>query len=394
MFNHSLIAIENHIAQQTLQSAVNHPEVKALLFEAAIKLIESVLIPLRRAITDAGSYSALSRDYQKAFYNLAAELSLERHQHGAVLPEIKTSNEILGSAKLMHHMLDECERCLLQLRDIHSVAEILRVLKVIIQLAYVYHEGPAAWHGEEFAAVSSLVTHTKEESDIRITRPELGEAPMLALTTGIGQEQRDLALASEGKGYYCGKSHFGAVGMRARLQLLCQQYDKTKLPLFAEALLYYRIPLEASLRKDFNVYVTANETWFEKLARDPVTKQSHPLVASYSHSMSRSLVVMQDFKFFNTPEGRVDLNKAQLFANCILAFLIHAGHHSFFEAAEAYNRFIDYIALKTAPLPAPENGCAEELLPYYRVGSYSSFFHRYLSESASVDSPVCMFCRN
>ncbi len=391
MFSQPSISLENQIADQTLRAAASNSEVKQALYEGAVILINRVLIPVRAKLTLAGAYHNLAQPYQNAFFILASELSFERHQLGAVLPSIKSAKEILNSPDLMHHLLNECEKHLCALRDVLSVDEMVRVMKIFIQLTFIYNEFLTDLQSDEFNHLKDLLAYTKEELDIRLTRKELDEPAKYAITTGIARGEGDLALASEGVGYHCGKSHFGAVGMRARLEWICAQYDNKQHPDMAAAMRYYKIPLNPDERQPLDDYVNANETWFEKLARDPVTKQSHPLVASYSGSMARYLIVMHDIKCFTLPDGIFDFNKAQLLANCMLAFLLHAGHHSFFEVAEAYNRFIDCIALQMAPLPAVENGWAEELLPYYRVGCYGSFFHaslRFCSVSDGAEANV------
>jgi len=75
----------------------------------------------------------------------------------------------------------------------------------------------------------------------------------------------------------------------------------------------------------------------------------------------------------NKSDGTFDFDLTQMITNCLMAFLVHAGHHSVVEVAECYNRLLDYIAIDHLEQKGPSPTMVESLLPYFRIGSYHSF---------------------
>lgn len=99
---------------------------------------------------------------------------------------------------------------------------------------------------------------------------------------------------------------------------------------------YYNIPLERSERASIEVYAKKWQTYFEKLAIEPLTGEQFPLVAGLSRSTVRVLVSLQDMNAFSTPSGEINYGNIQILTNCIMAFMVHASHHSTIEVAEVY----------------------------------------------------------
>ena len=94
-------------------------------------------------------------------------------------------------------------------------------------------------------------------------------------------------------------------------------------------------------------------------------------------------------ELFLKTDGLFDLDKAQIFANCLMAYLVYCGHHSVLEIMEIWNRQLDFVAIErpeqlpigiipseTTTLPyMDETNAVERKLPYAVVGNYSNFLH-------------------
>lgn len=88
-------------------------------------------------------------------------------------------------------------------------------------------------------------------------------------------------------------------------------------------------------------------------------------------------------------ESQFDLDKSQIFANCVMAYLVYSGHHSFLEVAEIWNRQLDFVAIEhPEQLPSgvipneptderymEDADVPERKLPYAVAGNYSNFLH-------------------
>ena len=158
---------------------------------------------------------------------------------------------------------------------------------------------------------------------------------------------------------------------------------------------YYKIPLDPSSRQDIAYYAERFKTSFQKLAGNL------PLVASVSGSSARAIIALQDSRCFNTNQ-RFDLDKAQIFSDCFMAFYVRCGHHSLSEVAEVYNRLLDYVAIELPsqlPSSMQVSNCydksymldpdvMERKLPYYVYGDYASFFHLSYREAMMMEDMV------
>lgn len=376
MLHNNPIEVENALSYKMLEEAAANTVIKQTLREISLVLISNVLTPIRQKLKEVKQFSDLPKEYQEMLENMAAEHSAERRQYGALMPEIESSQIILSSMENIQQLIDAQEKYLLNIDKISTVDEMAVALKIIVELGYTHYEAPESWHHEHFKTINDFVSTTKEEIDIRVFRSELGEAAQLALTHGIGRTATDLGLQSAGKGYNAGKAAFSTVSMKARLELLCKEYDRTKLAKYADKMTYYKIPLDKDEREPIEVYEKKWETFFEKLIKDPITKESLPLIASVSRATTRVIVTLQDLEAFNKQDGSFDFDKAQILANCMMGFIVYAGHHSIVEVSEVYNRLLDYVAIKTLEKTGPTPTMTETKMPYYRMGNYPSFFNK------------------
>lgn len=387
----SPVEIENQLAITMLDEAISNAEIKRVLTEISQILLAKVLAPIQQKVTAVAEFSQLDKFTQAMLVNLAGEHSAERRQYGAIMPEIHSGEVILKLKSEIEKLLAAHVRVLTTIPQVKTVEEMAVVLKTIVELGYTYYqEAPDEWHSANFAAIKQYVSPSMEENDIRLYRNELGEELKLATTFGIGTEANDLALKSEGKGRAAGKAAFGKVSMRARLQRLCDQYDATPTEKLAEKMAYYKIPLIKEQRAALDIYVAKWETFFEKLMQ----RSQLPFVASVSWATTRVLVTLQDLQAFNKSDSSFDFDKAQIVANCMMGFIVHAGHHSTAEVAEVYNRLLDYVAItylekhNQAIVKIEGDEKIERKLPYFHFGNYNSFFNRnYIQRLAKLSEP-------
>lgn len=388
------IQIENELAYKMLKEAANNKDIKKTLSDISLPLIDKVIKPLREEINKTQDYSKLPKEYQEALENLAAEHSSEKLQYGALMPEFKSSKDILSSATNINKLLDVQEAYLRNLDKLSTVDEMATAMKIIVELTCDYYEAPKTWHSKKFDAINSLISSSKEELDIRVYRNELNQQPKLAVTLGIGKSEEDFELKTahgehkvEHQVYNSGKAAFGDVSMKTRLELLCKDYDANKSEKSLQKMEYYKIPLDKSKREPIEAYAKKWETFFEKLATNPKTQEKMPLVAGVSRATTRALVCLQDLSALNKPDGSFDFNKAQIVSNCLMGFLVHAGHHSIVEVAEVYNRLLDYVAIEKLEKSGPTKAMTEKKMPYYHIGNYRSFFNKGYAHIVNHETP-------
>lgn len=378
MLHINFVEIENHLAYEMLTQILINPNIKQALNDISLVLISNILTPIREKLVTVERFSDLPDEYQEIIKNLATGHSAEGRQYGAVMPEVASSKEIICSIDNILNFLNELENVLREIDKVTSIDQLAIVLKIIFDLGHIYYFGssPIFHHHFDFEHIKNLISRTPEENDIRLLRTEVGEQPKFALTHGIGTTEKDLGLSSRGEGRIAGKSIFGRVDMKAWLERLCIEFDETQSVKLAEKMLYYKIPLKKSEREPINVYAKKLETFFEKLIKKPQTQAPLPLIAGVSGSTAKVLVTLQDLGAFNKFDGSFDFEKAQIIANCLMGFLVHAGHHSTVEVAEVYNRLLDYIAIDNLEKNGPLPELVETKMPYYHVGNYHSFFNK------------------
>ena len=283
-----------------------------------------------------------------------------------------------------------------------------------------------------------------EEIDFRIKRAELGEESQLVIgKKGIGtQPNVDLVPEHRQQGQHegrmAGKSIFWGCDMGKRLQLIMNSFDENmqdievqasvaeyqrlksllfytknildsvSVELDAEKLLhielkidaltqrldevmavcppalekmeYYHIPINVTERRSAAEHAELCEPVFNKLAK--LSGLSLPLIASISGSTLRTLITLHDMGVFNR-DGVFDVDKIQIMANCIMGFFIQSGHHSYFEVAEAYNRYLDYLVLEYQAMQ----------LPYYLMGDYRSFLQQSYADRVIEQAGVREFLK-
>ena len=99
------------------------------------------------------------------------------------------------------------------------------------------------------------------------------------------------------------------------------------------------------------------------------------------------LVSLHDINAFNDSDGTFNFDKSQIFANCMMGFLVHAGHHSMIEVAEVYNRLCDLVAINLLEKNGPSPDINEEKLPYYRIGAYPTLFNNLYRDKVLSTTP-------
>lgn len=372
---HSIVEKENGLAIRMFNEICSNENIKKVLTDISKILIDNVLTRFRQQLLTVKEFSELAPESQYALTYLAEELAIERRQYGALWPAC-SAREITASPDNLKKFFDAQENILQSIQNIKTVDEMAIVLKIITELGFTYYEAPSAWHSANFENIKNMLTPNTEEVDIRLSRAELGEPAMFALTHGIGKTEQDLALQSSNQGRNTGKSVFSVVSMKRRIEFLCTEYDKTHDQKYHAKMEYYRIPLDKNSREPVQFYAKKWETFFEKLSKNPETQVSLPLIASVSRSTARVLVTLQDLQTFTRADQTFDFDKAQIAANCMMAFLVHAGHHSITEVAEVYNRLLDYIAITQLDKNGPDEKIVEEKMPYYHIGNYHSFFQK------------------
>ncbi len=220
-------------------------------------------------------------------------------------------------------------------------------MKAIDGMAFIYDVFETEKANPFHLRCRDYIAPTVEEVAIRARRPD----DLWATTYGIGTEiGTDLVLKKDATA--------GCLSGKAR---------------------FFIVPVEHRSR-----------TWFEKLAdQSSVGKSTLPLIASPSNATAKSLIMAQGIDLFLKNNGLFDLDKAQIFSNCLMAYLVYCGHHSVLEIMEIWNRQLDFMAIErpeqlavgiipseATTLPyVNEISAVERKLPYAVVGNYSNFLH-------------------
>ncbi len=445
-----LIAVENSLAITMLAEIAANGKIKSTLDEISTALVSTVLEPIIHAVSDEGidSLTQAPSLIQELVTILAKRYFAAEKPFGAVSPEFATPEDITSSVGNIKRFLNIIKKILNSAIDISSIDEAHTFLGSMAYLNWFYCDYLDYLHSNEFTNLKDMLWPTPEELDVRITRVDLGEAPQLAISAGIGTVfGKDLALESQKIGVVAGKSLWGGLSMEKRFELLTKRFDaalekykefkdkmselkiqisnadqeksfvlidkeklkkqleefKNELKAFKKKeyqplllkMQYYKMPLLKNMREPLSTYAKSSETTFQKLVKIEKEK-SLPLLSSVSGSTARALIAYTDIGCFSKTDGRFDLDKAQIAANCLMAFYIHAGHHSFSETAEIYNRLLDFIAIEhpeQLPLNVISNSpttsymdsvdIVERKIPYYAIGDYRSFFHYSYAEDVT-----------
>ncbi|RDI42722.1 hypothetical protein AQULUS_11620 [Aquicella lusitana] len=444
------IEIENRLSEAMLRQAADDPRIKKVLSELCVVFQQSVMKPIEIAVSKINNFDALPVYMKQSVQSLAERHSAEEKQYGAILADqFAKASDITCSIENIKILLGEINNRLLAVQRIETVDDIVKVLKLIVDLGNCYAEYfPDDLHGSEFKKIFTMLNPSREEYDVRLRRTELGEKPQLAISYGIGtQQDKDIVAENMGiqsGGRIAGKAVFAGLSMQKRIELIVQQYDeakksydklkleltraeenlalagkeneppadekiiktlsdqcddlkkalaeteKNKLLPRLKKMQFYGIPLLPHARQPLSEYAARYQTAIEKLAKmDPLNQHTTlPLIASVSGSTARPMITLLDVSALITGKG-FDFDKAQILANCIMGFFLQAGHHSYLEVAEVYNRVLDYVAIEHPELlpkwmmPAlPSAGpygksqdMVEKKMPYYVIGDYRSFLH-------------------
>lgn len=328
------IEFESSLSLAMLKEALHNQDVKRVLTEIATRLRNDVLSELKRQ-EEAGVSPKLS--------SLAMQHSSGDKAVGALLPEY-SADYLENTSEGRTLLLTKIDTCLENANAISTHHDFIALMKAIDGMAFVYDVFEAAKHNPNHLRCRDYIAPTSDEVAIRDHR--LGD--LVATTYGIGTEVGTDLVAKQ-------DAPLGCVAGKARFFITSSEHR--------------------------------NQIWFEKMANQ--SNCALPLIASPSNATAKSLVMACGMNLFLTNDGLFDLDKAQIFANCLMAYLVYCGHHSVFEIMEIWNRQLDFIAIERPeqfttgiipgePTTAPymdEPNAVERKLPYARIGNYSNFLH-------------------
>ncbi|MFY7698397.1 MAG: hypothetical protein ACOVQX_06285 [Legionella sp.] len=328
--------LDSSLSLAMINEALLNPTIKSVLTEVAKRLRENILSELQEKETAGAAPNIKS---------LAMQHSAGDKFLGALLPD--HSDETLErTPKGRALLLSTIAKCLDGAKTIHTSHAFLALMKAIDGMAFVYDEFEREKGNSLHVYCKDYIAPTDDEVKIRSRRPD----DLLATSYGIGTEIGSDLVSSKVAANSClsGKARF------------------------------FILPPENRVR-----------TWFEKLAnQDALDKPSLPLIASPSNATAKVFTMSQGMGLF-LQGGQFNLDKAQIFANCVMAYLVYSGHHSFLEVAEIWNRQLDFVAIEhpkqlpSGVIPSQPTekryiddvNVPERKLPYALVGNYSSFLH-------------------
>lgn len=328
---------DSSLSLAMLDEALNNQQIKLLLTEIATRLRTEVL-PVLIAQEQSGLSPKLG--------SLAMQHSMGDKFVGALLPDY-SAEYLERTVEGRTLLLTTIDNCLRDANTISTYHDFIALMKAIDGMAFVYDVFEADKANAFHLRCRDYIAPTFEEVAIRARRAD----DLLATTYGIGTEiGTDLVLKKD--------APTGCLSGKAR---------------------FFILPVEHRSR-----------TWFEKLAdQSSVGRPALPLIASPSNAAAKSLIMAQGMNLFLKPDGLFDLDKAQIFANCLMAYLVYCGHHSVLEIMEIWNRQLDFVAIeRSEQLPIgiisseattmpymEQTDVVERKLPYAVVGNYSTFLH-------------------
>lgn len=338
---------ESVLSRTMVEQALTAPAVRTVLIEIAAQLRQEILPVIKRAVLAEDGVSTLSPALRSMFASLAMQHSTGDKFVGALLSD-RTQEYLEGTAEGRDLLLTAIDDCLRDADKINTISQFLSLMKSIDGIAFAY--GSDVFHDartcSDYDSIKEHIAPTSEEVAIRLLR----SADVEAITYGIGTEEGcDLVSKSDTiDSCRSGKARFFISSPEGR-----------------------------------------QRTWFEQLAdQTRLHKPQLPLIASPSNAAAKSFIMGHGIGLFTQANGLFDFDKAQVFANCLMAYLVYCGHHSFLEVAEIWNRQLDFLAInRSAHLPVGiipvipttlpyflEEKAVEKKLPYGKVGDYSSFF--------------------
>lgn len=387
------IAFENALARAVLEEITSNLKIKSVLTEIANTLHLHVFT---RAIEDMKKITKTDNVKKTPMDEIISSWAIQHSKGdmciGALLPN-HTLDELRSTTQGQESLLSAMANAFSaeNIQAINSPHDVIALIKAFDSMGYYYlSDAYSKLNPEEYEKIKSMIMPSVEEIDMRCPR----DNKMLATTYGIDTElNKDLIpQKSDVAGCFSGKARFFVPSAKERFEKLCNQFDQAEekaKPALASKLSYYDIPLNKNERHPIEIYANRHTPWFQKLAKEKDSTESLPLIASASSSTSRSLITLLHLGAFQQTNNAFDLNKAQIYANCLMGYYVFCGHHSFLEVMEIWNRVLDYVAIyHPEQLPSdifhkksfddkPDTNCPliEELLPYGRIGDYQHFLH-------------------
>ena len=333
---YSYTQFESSLSFAMLEMALQTPEIRSVLTEIATRLRQDIL-PILVSQERSGLSPKLG--------SLAMQHASGDKFLGAILPDY-TEDYLEHTEEGRQLLLTAVDNCLRDADKIKTPHEFLALMKVIDGMAYFYDVFETEKKNPVHLLCKDYIAPTEEEVSIRARRPE----KLIATTYGTGTELGTDLVPNKGT------STMGCLSGKAR---------------------FFISPPSHRAR-----------VWFEKLAdQQSINKPALPLVASPSNTTAKSFIMAHGLGLFLQENGLFELNKAQMFANCLMAYLLFCGHHSFLEIVEIWNRQLDFLIIEhpeqlqkdtipSVPTTLPyfeEPDAPERKLPYARVGDYASF---------------------
>ncbi|MFI5140464.1 MAG: hypothetical protein ACHQIM_21775 [Sphingobacteriales bacterium] len=416
----SKIAFENDLGRAMLSECAVNNHIKDTLQSLADVLQQKILNPIIEATAIVAHFDEIKPvEFRAAITQLANMHSDQEKQYGGLLrSQYQTGNEITNDITKIHHLLTTLKQTLNNIKETATTADkMAQVIKVIVDLGYGYVEklpNLRVDHKEPFDLVKSMIWPSPEEMNVRIMREERDKIPKYATQLGIGRDDlMPMEEAQKVPHFIAGKSVFLGIDIEERLKITAEEFDRinTKLKMALKAQDLVLIKKTSQEHTDFlekqstnfgslwvaaltnrqdvpegvlKAFLAMNPGEFQAFAKkfEPASIKlaksiDSPLVATISGSAARPLIALQHLGAFYT-NGKFDHEKAQILANCIMGLFVQAGHHSFLEVAESYNRLIDYIVLEQVemlPEAASQKLIIESILPYFHAGDYESFLN-------------------
>lgn len=406
---------ENALSLNLLNSAAKSDYVKNILQELSEPLITRIIEPLQQAVSEVKQYHELSKPHQNAIKKLAEHHSNKERQYARQFYHL-SYHEMIEDLRHVDHLLAQFKETLQSVTThVKTRDDIAKVIKIIVDLGFIYVEFLEKEDEKLFSALKNQLFSSDVENAARVMHTEFDDSQDLwAVTHGVSTGSDDFIKKSEdrdGIGMGSGKSVFKCVDTEKRFLLIAEAYDKARKQdpdsdKLLDFLQSYKIPTTKKTIADtygdavFDALLVElnkepNQRQLKRLANRYAPQgeklanaEQVPTVATFSGSTARPIITLFLMKGFES-EGKYDLDKLQVLANCIAGLFVYAGHHSYSETAEAYNKALDYMLIDgmennklSSDIIAKMNAAKEaglfaeeQLGRYYRYGNYPSFLH-------------------
>lgn len=374
MQGHSKDNVEFALAKSVLEEASENKEIKKMLYQAALVVDENIYKPIIQALKEArGDIEKVPPHIKAAAMLIIEEHSSDERQELGVL-RYHSANELIKEKRLVE-LFEKLQANLLKVKNAHSLDDIQHSLKSLANACWGYVEKfPIAEDKKsDFDIFKKTVMPSTEEGLSRIKNAEMG-SPYLAMTEKSGKKTLIDKKDAPTESFVTGRSMFFGVDLAKRLEFKANELDKViddkkKLENKISSLadkdsslkenaendlkqlnekyqeLYkfvcqdFHVPLDAKERKAYSHYV--NPTFIERIAKT----SDLSVVATSSGTAGRPLIALYHMDFFGKGKD-FDFEKARLFSNCMSAFVVYGGHHTYIESVEPYNRLLDAAGIE------------------------------------------------